>query len=64
MLELKPTETQVLTLRERLCLNPEGTVAYGGEKKVCQSSLCHSCLCSNGFLPLLTYAVHYFRCIP
>uniref|UniRef100_A0A673MSR3 Syntaxin binding protein 4 n=1 Tax=Sinocyclocheilus rhinocerous TaxID=307959 RepID=A0A673MSR3_9TELE len=39
VLGLKPTESQVLTLRERLRLNPGGTVAYGGEKKFSQSSL-------------------------
>lgn len=63
MLGLKPTESQVLTLRERLRLNPGGTVAYGGEKKLCQSSLCRSCLCTDGFLPLFIYAVRYSKFI-
>ncbi|XP_073684573.1 syntaxin-binding protein 4 [Garra rufa] len=34
VLGLKPTESQVLTLRERLRLNPGGTVAYGDFERV------------------------------
>ncbi|XP_016122773.1 syntaxin-binding protein 4-like [Sinocyclocheilus grahami] len=34
VLELKPTESQVLTLRERLRLSPGGTVAYGDFERV------------------------------
>ncbi|XP_016427805.1 syntaxin-binding protein 4 isoform X2 [Sinocyclocheilus rhinocerous] len=34
VLGLKPTESQVLTLRERLRLNPGGTVAYGVTKEL------------------------------